>query len=458
MLVEIPETRYVKTADGAYLAYKVVGEGSTDLVYVPGWNSRLDLSWEQPLDAKFLRSLASFSRLIMLDRRGSGLSDSVPRAEPPPLEVLVDDIKSVLDGVGSEQATVFGEFEGGPYCALFAATYPARTRGLILYATYARGAWAPDYPWAWTDQQMEDDIASGEMALLSGRDDEEYYADWAEQMVPSLSHDASLRPWLRKLFGISGNPGSLIALVRFEHALDVRAVLPTIRVPTLVINRVDDRVAELDEGRWLASQIPGATFMELPGEDHPPWAGDQGSILEAVSAFLGVSRQPAEIDRVLATVLFTDIVDSTKKAVELGDLGWRDLQATYEERAKAEIDRYAGTFVDAAGDGIFATFAGPARAVRCAQAIGVSLRNIELEIRAGCHTGEVELAQDRVRGITVHVGARVAALAGPSEVLVSSTVKDLVAGSGLTFEDAGEHELKGVPDHWHLYRVVSERT
>jgi class 3 adenylate cyclase len=452
--MDVPETRYAKTADGAYIAYKVAGEGSTDIVYIPGWNSRLDLSWEQPLDARFVRSLASFSRLIMLDRRGSGLSDSVSHHAPPPLEVLVDDIKSVLDAVGSEKATVFGEFEGGPHCALFAATYPTRTRALILYATYARGAWAPDYPWAWTDQEMEEDIASGERALQSGRDDEEYYTGWVEQLVPSLADDASLKPWLRKLFGVSGNPGSQIALVRFDHSIDVRAVLPTIRVPTLVMNRVGDRMADLDEGRWLAAQIPDATFLELPGEDHPPWAGDQGSILEAVSAFLGVSRQPAEVDRVLATVLFTDIVDSTQKAIELGDAGWRDLLATHEERAKAEIARYAGTFVDAAGDGVFATFAGPARAVRCALAIGASLRDIELEIRAGCHTGEVELAQNRVRGIAVHIGARVAALAEPSQVLVSSTVKDLVAGSGLSFEDAGEHLLKGVPERWHLYRVV----
>jgi class 3 adenylate cyclase len=452
--VDVPETRYAKTADGAYIAYRVLGKGPPDLVYVPGWNSRLDLSWEQPLDARFLRSLASFTRLIMLDRRGSGLSDSLSHRAPPPLEVLGDDIRSVLDAVASEQAVVFGEFEGGPLCALFAATYPARTRALVLYATYARGAWAPDYPWAWTDQELENDIASGERAYQSGRDDEDYYRRWAEEMVPSLARDASFQPWLRRIFGVSGNPGSTIALAWFEHAIDIRAVLPTIRVPTLVINRVGDRVADFEEGRWLASQISGATFVELTGEDHPPWAGDQSSILEAISAFLGVSQPLAEVDRVLATVLFTDLVDSTRKVIELGDAGWRDLLATCEERAKAEIARHGGTFVDAAGDGMFATFLGPARAVRCAQAIGRSLRDIGLEIRAGCHTGEVELSGDRVRGIAVHIGSRVAALAGASEVLVSSTVKDLVTGSGLAFDDVGEHELKGVPDRWRLYRVV----
>ena len=453
--VDVPETRYAKTPDGFYIAYQVAGEGSTDLVYVPGgtWTTRQDVSWEQPLSAKFLRSLASFSRLIMLDRRGHGLSGSVPRDAPPPLEEQVDDIRSVLDAVGSEQAAVFGEFEGGPLCSLFAATYPARTRALVLYATYARGAWAPDYPWAWTDEQLEEDIAWSERSLKAGDDD--FFVGWAEEFAPSLAHDPSFRPWLEKVFANPANPASSIALTRFDHSLDVRAVLPTIRVPTLVINRVGDRVAELEEGRWLAGQISDATFIELPGEDHLPWAGDQASILDAITSFLGVIRQPVQADRVLATVLFTDIVDSTRKVVELGDERWKDLVALHDARAKAEITKHAGTFIDSTGDGIFATFEGPARAVRCAQAIGTSVRDLGLEVRAGCHTGEVELTGDKVRGIAVHVGARIAAIAGPAQVMVSSTVKDLVAGSGLTFEDAGEHELKGVPDSWHLYRVVN---
>jgi class 3 adenylate cyclase len=458
--VDIPSTRYAQADDGAHIAYKISGAGPTDLVYIPGWNSRLDLSWEQPLDAKFLSSLASFSRLIMLDRRGSGLSDPLPRGAPPPLEVLMGDISAVLDGVGSESATIFGEFEGGPLCTLFAATYPVRTRALVLYGTYARGAWAPDYPWAWTDQQLEEELADYERAVLGKgpTHSQAYLEEWAEEMVPSLAHEAWFQPWLRKVLEAPGAPGSLVALARFEHGLDVRAVLPTIHVPTLVINRADDRVAELEEGRWLASQIPGATFVELPGQDHPPWAGDQDSILNAIRAFLGVSPQPTLVNRVLATVLFTDIVDSTHKAHEFGDARWKDLLASHDERAKAEIARHAGTFVDSAGDGIFARFEGPARAVRCAQAISASLRELGLEIRAGCHTGEVELAGKRVRGIAVHIGARVGALAGPSEVLVSQTVKDLVAGSGLAFEDAGEHELKGVPDRWRLYRVVDGKS
>ena len=450
--MEIPETHYAKASDGTHIAYQVVGEGP-DLVYVPGWDSRVEASWGQPLDAKFLRSLASSWRLVLVDRRGSGLSDSVSHVVPPSLETRIDDIKLVLDAVGSERAAILGISEGGPLCALFAATYPARTSALVLYATWARGAWAPDYPWAWTDQQLEEDLARGEQALERGSDDG-YFDDWLEETVPSLAHDARSRPWLRKVYASTGNPGSLLALARLEHELDIRAVLSTIRVPTLVINRTGDRVADLDEGRWLAGQIPGASFVELPGIDHPPWAGDQRLVLDTISSFLGVSRPPGDVNRVLATVLFTDIVGSTERAVALGDANWRDLLAAHDERGRAEVERHAGTFVDSTGDGLFATFDGPARAVRCAQAISGSLRDLALEIRAGCHTGEVELAGGNVRGIAVHVGARVAALAGPSEVLVTQVVKDLVAGSGLVFEDADEHELKGVPDRWHLYRVA----
>ena len=452
-LVNAPETRYARTADDTHIAYKVGGAGPIDLVYVPGWYSRLDVSWEQPLDAKFLRSLASFSRLIMVDRRGIGLSDSVPRAAPPPPEVLLDDLKSVMNAVGSEEAALFGEFEGGPLCTLFAATHPQSTRALVLYASRARGTWAPDYPWALTEQQLETAIARAEQALERGWD-EDFFLQWAEETVPTLAHDKSFSPWLRKAFGPPGAFGSAIALARLEHKLDIRAVLPTIQVPTLVINRVGDRVANVEEGRWLAAQIPGARFVELPGEDHPPWAGDQHSVIETISSFLGVSRPPAEVHRVLATVLFTDIVDSTRKAAELGDAAWKEIVADSEERSKAEIARYSGTFVNTTGDGVFATFDGPARAVRCAQAIGMSLGEVGLEIRAGCHTGEVELAGDTVSGIAVHIGARIAALARGDEVLVSSTVKDLVVGSGLSFGNAGEHELKGVPDRWRLFRVV----
>jgi class 3 adenylate cyclase len=452
-VVDVPDTRYARTADDVHIAYKVIGAGPIDLVYVPSWYSRLDVSWEQPLEARFLRSLASFSRLVMVDRRGIGLSDPVPRVAPPPPEVLVDDLRSVMNAVGSREAALFGVFEGGPLCTLYAATHPESTRGLVLYASRARGAWAPDYPWRMTDQQFEAALARAERAVEDGWD-EGFFRQWAEETVPTLAHDKGFSPWLRKAFGPPGAFGAAVALARLDHLLDIRAVLPTIQVPTLVVNRVGDRVADVEEGRWLASQIPGARFVELPGVDHPPWAGDQRSVIETISSFLGVNRPPAEVDRVLATVLFTDIVDSTRKAAELGDAVWKDLVADSQKRSTAEIARHSGTFIDSTGDGVFATFDGPARAVRCAQAIGTSLREIGLVIRSGCHTGEVELNGDTVSGIAVHIGARIAALASGGEVLVSSTVKDLVVGSPLRFENAGEHELKGVPDRWRLYRVL----
>jgi len=365
-----------------------------------------------------------------------------------PLDSRMDDLTSVLDSAGSKEAVLFGCFEGGPLCALYAATHPGRTKALVLYATYARGAWAPDYPWAWTDQELADDLERLEERL--GAD----YSDrWFEEAVPSLTSDARARAWWRKQ-AQSSSPGAQIALEQLEHATDIRSILPSIRVPTLVLNRTDDRIAELEEGRWLAAQVPDATFIELAGEDHPPWAGDQGSVLTATSRFLGVRPPPVEPDRVLATVMFTDIVGSTETASRLGDKDWGELLHAHNDVVRREVDAFRGREIDTAGDGFLVTFDGPARAVRCAQAIVSSVDALGLEIRAGCHTGEIQLAGDDVMGIAVHIGARIAARAGPSEVLVSQTVRDLVAGSGLVFEDAGEHALKGVPDRWRLFRVV----
>ena len=452
--VDVPETRFTKTTDGIYIAYQVVGEGPADLVYVPGFTSRLEVAWENPLDAKFLGSLASSSRLILMDRRGSGRSDPLPGGTAPPLEAQMEDVRSVLEAIGARRAAMFGAFEGGPLCTLFAATHPERTSALLLYATYARGAWAPDYPWAWTDEEMEIDVARLEAALQSGWTDE-YFTYWMEETAPSLAHDPRFAPQLRKMFQSPSSPGASIALLRMEHDVDVRAILPTIQVPTLVMNRTHDRVADLEEGRWIAGQIPGATFAELPGVDHPPWAGDQGPVLDAIGCFLGVERPMRDIERVLATVLFTDIVGSTERAAAMGDRDWTDLLARHHEIVRAELARHRGIEIDTAGDGFLATFDGPARAARAALELCDSIRDeLSIEIRAGVHTGEVEIGPDGIKGLAVHIGARVAALAGPGEVLVSSTVKDLVAGSGLTFEDAGEHELKGVPDRWRLYRVV----
>jgi class 3 adenylate cyclase len=453
--VEEPRILYARAPDGAYIAYRVLGDGPTDIVYVlNGLSSKLDVSFDQPLEARFLRSLSSFSRLIVLERRGIGRSDSMPDNASPSIELLIEDVIAVLDAVGSTDTVFLGDGESTPYGILFAATYPSRTRALVLYAPYARGAWAPDYPWAWTDEEFEEDLRRGERALSTGSD-EAMFVDWLEEMVPSHGADPALTPWLRRVFGFGGNPGSFLAVARFDHTLDVRAVLPAIGVPTLVMNRIGDRSTDVDEARWVAKQIPGATFAALEGIDHLVWAGDQDAVVREIVKFLGVSRPPSEADRVLATVLFTDIVESTTSLVRLGDEAWKQLVAVHDERSKREIERHRGRYVNTTGDGLLATFDGPARAIRCAQAIAESVRGLGIEIRAGCHAGEVELADDDVRGITVHVGARVTALAGPSEVLVSQIVKDLVSGSGLVFEDAGEHDLKGVPDRWRLYRVVS---
>jgi class 3 adenylate cyclase len=395
--------------------------------------------------------------LILLDRRGVGLSDVLPDARSASFEVQVSDVLAVLDAAGSSSATVFGSFEAGPLSMLFAAMHPERTVSLILYATYARGAWAPDYPWAWTDEEFEADIARIERGIRTGWADDDYFGYWLDEMVPSMADDAAARPWLLRHFRLAHGPGASFARLRMEHEVDVRSVLPTIHVPTLVINRDKDRVADFEEGRWIAEQIPGASFVELLGVDHPPWAGDQDALLREIGRFLGVRYEPVVADRVLATVLFTDIVGSTEHLAAVGDARWKELLASHDEIVKREIERHRGRHVDSAGDGLLATLDGPALAVRCAEEIGDALRPLGIAIRAGVHTGEVERVGARLRGMTVHIGARVAALAGPGEILVSQTVRDLAAGSGLTFDDAGEHELKGVPDRWHLYRVRDER-
>jgi class 3 adenylate cyclase/pimeloyl-ACP methyl ester carboxylesterase len=451
--MEVPDTRFARAPDGAYIAYQVVGRGP-DLVYLRGDWSSSDFSWESPLESRFLSALAGFSRLILLDRRGTGSSDVLHDDRSTPFEVQVGDIVSVLDAVESSSASVFGWFESGPLCLLFAATHPDRTASLILYATYARGAWAPDYPWAWTDEEFQADIDRIEQGIRSGWAGDDYYGNWLKEFVPSLVDDPASRTWLLRHFRLGHGPGASLARLRMEHEVDVRSVLPTIRVPTLVMNRREDRVADFEEGRWLSQQISGASFIELDGIDNPPWAGDQGAILREIGKFLGVTYEPVVANRVLATVLFTDIVGSTEHLVTLGDVRWKDLLASHDDIAKKEIERHRGRYIDSSGDGLLATLDGPALAVECAKSISEGLRPLGIKIRAGVHTGEVELVAGGVRGITVHIGARVAALAGPGEVLVSQTVKDLSAGSGLTFEDAGEHELKGVPNHWRIYRVL----
>jgi class 3 adenylate cyclase len=449
--VEIPEIRYARNGDVA-LAYQVFGEGPIDLVFLPAFINNVEIAWESPQYARFLRRLSSFSRVIFMDRRGTGLSDRMSPADLPPLEVLMDDLSVVLDAVGSDHPALFGYSDAGCLCAMFAATYPDRVGALALYAVAAAGVAKDDFPWQWATDEWDSYFRE----LSSGWGTRGYADNVVPWFQPSLADDERHRAWWARFMRQAASPNSVEAIERIWHQIDVRPILPTIRVPTLVLHRTDDQIEVVEAGRDFAERIPGARFLELPGGDDAPWAGDQDRVLDEVEQFLTGKRHAPDVDRVLATVLFTDIVGSTEKAAALGDGRWGELLTLHHERVRTELDRFRGVEVNNAGDGFLATFDGPARAVRCAQGIAEAVRDLGIATRAGAHTGEIELDSNDVRGIAVHIGARIGALAGPSEVLVSSTLKDLVAGSGLTFEDAGEHELKGVPDRWRLYRVVPE--
>ena len=447
-----PETRYATTVDGVHIAYQVVGEGPFDLVYVPGWISNVDIGWDLPLHGPFLRRLASMSRLILFDRRGSGVSDRPPRAESLALEYGIDDIRAVMDAAGSERAVLFGFEDGGILSAVFAGAHPDRTQALILFATWARYRQAPDYPWGWDDERM----AEWDQHLRTEWGTETFWRYNLEKVGPSVLDDQDFIQTWAWYSRLCASPDSITAIQRGQHEIDARAVLPSIQAPTLVMHREGDRTEPLDQSRWIASEIPGAKFVVVPGIDHPPYLGDAEPVLAELERFVEALREEeATFDRALATVLFTDMVGSTERAVELGDRAWHELVERHHGVVRAMLARYRGREVDNAGDGFFATFDGPARAIRCAQAIAEAVHAIGLEIRAGLHVGEVQMTDGRVRGVAVNIGARVGTLAGPSEVLVSQTVKDLVAGSGLVFEDAGEHELKGIPDRWRVYRVAS---
>jgi class 3 adenylate cyclase len=443
-----PETRYARSGD-LNIAYQVTGEGPRDLVYVPGWVSNIEMMWEQPAMAHFLERLASFSRLILFDKRGTGLSDRVSNDELPTLEQRMDDVRAVLEAVGSERSALFGHSEGGNMCVLFAATYPERTTALITLGSFAkRRDPDDDYPWAPDADDRGETVAEVERNWGHFRpEDVEYYA-------PSRVRDDVFVRNLERYFRRAASPGAAAALLRMNSYIDVRSVLPTIRVPTLVLHRVGDHDVNVAEGRYLASKIPGAKFVELSGDDHWLSAGDTDVLADEIEEFLTGTRPAPEPDRVLATVLFTDIVGSTERAVELGDRRWRELLGSHDAAVRRELERFRGREVDTAGDGFLATFDGPARAVRCALSIGEAVRQLGIEVRAGVHTGECELDGPKIRGIAVHTGARIASLAAPGEVLVSQTVKDLVSGSGLEFEDRGVHELKGVPGEWRVYAAV----
>jgi pimeloyl-ACP methyl ester carboxylesterase len=439
-----PETRYAKSGD-LNIAYQVVGEGPLDLIYVPGWISNVELNWEEPAHAHVLERLAGFSRLILFDKRGTGLSDPVRLDALPTLEERMDDVRAVLDAVGCDQAALFGFSEGGLMSVLFAATYPQRITALALYGVFAKRVWSPEYPWAPKPDDREREIAELERNWSERMD--------LEQLAPS--EDDAFKDRLATYFRRSASPGAAVALMRMNTQIDVRDVLPTIQAPTLVMHRTHDRDVKVEEGRWIAGQIPGAKFVELPGDSHTLWAGNTDEIVDEIEEFLTGTRRGPEPDRVLATVLFTDIVGSSEQATKLGDRRWRELLERHHLLVRQQLERYQGRELDTAGDGFMATFDGPARAIRCATAIESGVRGIGLEVRAGVHTGECELFADKVAGLAVHTGARVAGLAGPGEVLVSQTVKDLVAGSGISFVERGAHELKGVPGEWRLYSVVA---
>jgi pimeloyl-ACP methyl ester carboxylesterase/class 3 adenylate cyclase len=444
-----PETRYAKTADGVHVAYQVVGDGPVDLVFVMGWASNVEAMWEEPDLARFLSRLASFGRLILFDKRGVGLSDRVPEGRLPDLETRMDDVRAVMDAAGSDRAVVLGVSEGGPMACLFAATYPERTIALVLYGT------SVDY----TSRTKESDWAESD-AYLAYIDTHWGTLEHAREEIrtwgaPSHADDERLVAWLASYLRRAASPGAAIALERMNREINASHALPAIHVPTLVIAKTEDLDFPLPEVRELASSIAGARLVEFPGDEHFFWVGDFDGMLDEIERFVAEFRdQEAELERFLATVLFTDIVGSTERAVELGDRRWRDLVQDHHARVRGQLARFRGREIDTAGDGFFASFDGPARGIRCAQAIATSVRDLDLQVRAGLHTGEVEQIGDKVGGIAVSIGARVASLAGPSEILVTQTVKDLVAGSGLAFDDAGEHELKGVPDRWRLYLVA----
>jgi len=453
--VEIPEVRYAKTADGTHIAFQVFGQGPRDLIYVPGFISNVLLNWELPGMAHILDRLARFARVVAIDHRGTGLSDRLPPGQLPPLETQMEDLTAVMDAVHIRKAHLFGDEDGAELCALFAASHPERVESLSVYALTPRLFRADDYPFGRDEVDGRAELAE-RMALWdrgwgieAAREDYEFAA-------PSVANDEEeVKRWARYL-QLSASPGSAVAMMQMWLDTDIRAVLPTVSVPTLVLTRSDAPNDRPQAARWVADQIGGARFAEVPGRDLASWVGDTDALIDEVEGFVTGVKGGTSSERVLATILFTDLVGSTQRAADLGDSRWKELLASHQTIVRAELAKHRGREIDTAGDGFFAIFDGPARAVRCARAAIDAVRSLDLEVRAGVHTGEVEVSRGDVRGIAVHIGARVASMARPNEILVTSTVRDLVAGSGLGFEDDGEHDLKGVPERWRLYRVVSE--
>jgi class 3 adenylate cyclase/pimeloyl-ACP methyl ester carboxylesterase len=436
-----PETRYARSGD-VHIAYQVVGQSPIDLVYVPSWISHVEHYWEEPTIARYFGRLASFSRLILFDRRGSGLSDPVVRA--PTLEEQMDDVVAVMDAADCARAAVLAQLEGGAMASLFAATHPERTSALILYEAMPRMSWAPDYDWAMRDEDRKAGLSRpwGDGSRLAG-------------LAPRSSADPRLRQWFARLERLAASPGTAAKFMMMNAEVDVRAVLPTIQVPTLVLHRAGDTFIDMRHSRYLAEHIPDARLVVLPGDEALSFGGDVG-VLDEIEEFLTGARQAPDAERILSTVMFADIVDSTQRAAAMGDRRWRDLLESIEVAVVRELDRFRGRAVKQMGDGFLATFDGPARGIRCATSIRDAAHSqFGIEVRSGLHTGEIEVIGEDVGGLAVHIGARVGACAQAGEVLVSGTVKDLVVGSGIEFEDRGERELRGVPGSWRLWAVAA---
>jgi pimeloyl-ACP methyl ester carboxylesterase len=439
----VPETRYAKSGD-VHVAYQTVGNGPIDLVLVPGWVSNIEIFWEEPALVRFLQRLSSFSRLILFDKRGTGLSDRV--CYTPTLEERMEDVRAVMDAVQSERASLVGYSEGGPMCSLFAATYPERTSSLIMIGSYARRTRTLDYPWGISLERFE--------AFLKQIETKWGEAVGLESRAPSLAQDPIFKRWWARFLRLSASPATAIALTRMNSEIDIRKVLPTIRVPTLIIHAERESVTNVEEGRYLSENIPQARFETVPSEDHLPWVGCPELILDKIEAFVTGSISKPNISRALYTVMFTDIVTSTELVSQVGDRHWQTILKAHNKAVRHELSVYGGREIDTAGDGFFTAFDGPARAIHCALAIRKALQEIKLPVRIAIHIGECEVIDEKLAGIAVHIAARILAEAPPDHILVSQTVKDLVAGSGIKFNDIGMHTLKGVPEKWRLYQVA----
>jgi class 3 adenylate cyclase len=446
-----PETRYAWVTPDVAVAYQVVGSGPVDVVYLQGYASNIDVNWQSAPIARFLEGIGGISRLIVMDLRGQGLSERFAPPDVPPLETLMDDVNSVLDAAGSDRVVVFATDECGFVAIPFAATYPDRCIGLVLWAAAPAWSRSEEISWGWSEEDWRKEAKE----TLSGWGTVERARASLPWASPGLSSDPGAAEFWARFERATGTPASAVAsMLKWSHT-DVRAVLPAVHVPTLILHALGDPIEPVESARYLAAHIPGARLEVLPGNDHLVYGSNQRAVIAAVRRFLSAIRETETIfERVLATVLFTDMVDSTERASALGDAGWRSLVERHHAAVRAHLARFRGTEIDTAGDGFFASFDGPARAIRCAQAIVEGARSVRVELRAGLHTGECQTIDGKIGGLAVNIGARIGALAGPSEVLVSQTVKDLVVGSGLVFEEHGEHELKGVPDRWRLYAVT----